>query len=262
MTAAALRDGGPNGRIWGMSAAAAAALHLAAAGVALIAFAAEPDDDAGGAPAIEISLAPAAPHVEDEPDAPPGPPSEAVAAAAPAAASMQTKDNDDPKIARVEAEEADHSLSEKHEKPVEDPAKHQATPVISAESAASEAAAPPKSDAEQEAPHAVAPVQGADKAARAAKQTWMKQLMAHIHRHKRYPSGVARRSVTLTVAFTLDRLGHVVASRVQRSSGDPTFDQAALDMMKRADPVPPPPPAIADEILNFSFPMLFNAPKP
>ncbi|HEY8260976.1 MAG TPA: TonB family protein [Methylosinus sp.] len=261
MSAAALRHQGPNNRIWGLSAAAAAALHLAAAGAALVTLVGEPEDEDTGAPAIEISLAPAAPQVEEAPDAPPGPQSEEAAAAAPAVAASQTKDNDDPKIARTEAEDADYSLSEKHEKPVEEPTKHEATPVVSAESAASEAKAPPKSDVVQEAPHAVAPAPGVDKAARAAKLTWQKTLMAHLNRHKRYPTGVGRRSAEVTVSFTLDRLGHVVASNVKRSAGDRAFDEAALTMMKRADPVPPPPAATADEGLTFEVPVVFRADK-
>jgi protein TonB len=249
---------GGDRRVWSVAGAAALALHVAAIGAALFVAGAEPEDDADGAPAIEISLAPAAPPVEDSPDAPPGPPAEEVAAAAPAAAAQEAKDSDDPKIARVEAEEADFSLSQKHEKPVEQPAKHQATPVVSAESMASQAAAPPKSDAERQAPQAVAPVQGTTKAMNAVKVAWQKKLAGHVHRHLFYPRGVAKRSVEVSVAFTLDRLGHVVSSSISRSSGNSAFDEAALDMLKRADPLPPPPPEVADRGLSFSIPVQFN----
>ncbi|ATQ67035.1 MULTISPECIES: energy transducer TonB [Methylosinus] len=252
---------GGDRRVWSVAGVVALALHVTAIGAALFVAGAEPEDEDTGAPAIEISLAPAAPHVEDAPDAPPGPQADEAAAAAPAVASSQTKDSDDPKIARTEAEEADYTHAEKHEKPVEEPTKHEATPVVSAESAASVAAAPPKSDVAQEAPHAVAPAPGVDKAARAAKLTWQKMLIAHLNRHKRYPSGAGRRSAEVAVAFTLDRLGHVVASGVRRSSGDHAFDEAALAMMKRADPLPPPPAAVADEGLSFEVPVMFRAEK-
>ena len=43
----------------------------------------------------------------------------------------------------------------------------------------------------------------------------------------------------IVVSFILDRTGKVLASRVVRGSGDPSFDAAALDMMSRASPVPP-----------------------
>ena len=39
-----------------------------------------------------------------------------------------------------------------------------------------------------------------------------------------------------------DRLGHVISTRIVESSGDTAFDAAALDMVKRSDPVPAPPP--------------------
>jgi len=40
------------------------------------------------------------------------------------------------------------------------------------------------------------------------------------------------------------------------------FDEAALAMLKRADPFPPPPPAIADapEGLDFDFVVNFHPP--
>ena len=83
--------------------------------------------------------------------------------------------------------------------------------------------------------------------------------MAHLNRNKRYPAGAARRSVEVSVAFSLDRLGHVVSASVKHSSGDKAFDDAALMMMKRADPVPTPPPALADEGLSFDVPVIFRA---
>jgi TonB family protein len=43
-----------------------------------------------------------------------------------------------------------------------------------------------------------------------------------------------------------------------RGSGDPSFDQAALDMLKRSDPVPSPPPLVADEGLSFTLPVIFR----
>ena len=55
-----------------------------------------------------------------------------------------------------------------------------------------------------------------------------------------------------------DRLGHVISTRIVESSGDTAFDAAALDMVKRSDPVPAPPPLIADEGLTFSLPVIFR----
>jgi TonB family protein len=50
----------------------------------------------------------------------------------------------------------------------------------------------------------------------------------------------------------------VLSARVVQGSGDPAFDEAALAMMRRADPVPPPPPLIADAGLSFTMPVIFR----
>ena len=83
--------------------------------------------------------------------------------------------------------------------------------------------------------------------------------MAHLNRAKRYPAGGGRRAAEASIVFTLDRRGHVVSYNVKRSSGHPAFDDAALAMMKRADPVPAPPPIIADDGLSFEVPVQFRA---
>jgi protein TonB len=59
-------------------------------------------------------------------------------------------------------------------------------------------------------------------------------------------------------SFNLDRTGHVVSASVAKSSGDEAFDSAALAMINRANPVPPPPPLVADEGLSFSLPVNFH----
>ncbi len=101
-------------------------------------------------------------------------------------------------------------------------------------------------------------MQGADAVARAVMLTWQKLLSTHLNRAKRYPAG-ARRTVEVGVLFTLDRRGHIVSASVKRSSGQSVFDEAALAMMKRADPVPAPPPVLADEGLTFVVPVQFRA---
>ena len=257
--AAALQDSKSNRRLWGIAIGAAVSLHLVAITAALVAGYPELDDDATGAPAIEISLAAAAPRNMDVPEAPPGPLAEEAAAAAPSIAESQTKRSDEPKITRTDAEDAELTRNEKPDKPTEATREHQATPVRSSESSASDAAAPPKSEAPQAALQPAAPSPGADAAARAVKLTWQKALMAHLNRSKRYPAGAPRRSVEVTIAFTLDQHGHVVNSNIKQSSGDQTFDDAALAMMKRADPVPAPPSTMGNQSLSFDVPVIFRA---
>ena len=61
------------------------------------------------------------------------------------------------------------------------------------------------------------------------------------------------------VSFVLDRMGHVISKRIVKGSGDAAFDAAALDMLQRSDPVPAPPPLVADDGLTFSLPVIFQA---
>ncbi|MCI0465463.1 MAG: TonB family protein [Beijerinckiaceae bacterium] len=258
MSAAALRHSGFDGKLWSLAAGLAASLHFGAA-AALLAAGPERESEETGAPAIEISLAPASPHVIDAPDVPPGPLADEAAAASPSIASPEEKETDQPKIARTEAGDAEFTRGEKSEKPIEEHAlEPQAKSVVSPESAASEATAPPKSEAALEAPRPAAPAHGPDKAAQAAKHSWEKALMAHFNRHKRYPGGIQKRAAEVSIAFTLNRSGHVMDYHVKRSSGLPVFDEAALDMVKRAHPVPAPPPDVADEGLTFEVPVQFR----
>ena len=72
------------------------------------------------------------------------------------------------------------------------------------------------------------------------------------------PKMRAVRSAEVVVNFVLDDVGHIVSSRVVKSSGDPVFDDAALSMLQRSDPVPPPPPLVASAGLSFTMPVIFH----
>jgi TonB family protein len=88
--------------------------------------------------------------------------------------------------------------------------------------------------------------------------TWQKELIAHLDRHKRYPAERVLKSAEILVGFVLDRMGHVLSASIVKGSGDQVFDDAALAMVRRSDPVPPPPPAVADETLSFTLPVIFR----
>ena len=55
-----------------------------------------------------------------------------------------------------------------------------------------------------------------------------------------------------------DASGSVTSARVARSSGSAELDKAALDMVRRASPVPAPPPEIARSRMNISVPVQFS----
>ena len=87
---------------------------------------------------------------------------------------------------------------------------------------------------------------------------WEKELVAHLDRHKRYPAERSQKSAEIVISFALDRTGHVLSSTIVKGSGDAAFDEAALAMVRRSDPVPQPPPLIADEGLSFTLPVIFR----
>lgn len=89
---------------------------------------------------------------------------------------------------------------------------------------------------------------------------WQSRVLSWLNRHKRYPSSAKsrRQEGLVQVAFTVDQGGRVTSSRVSRSSGIPALDQAALDMVRRASPVPAPPPEIASSALRLAVPVDFS----
>jgi protein TonB len=88
--------------------------------------------------------------------------------------------------------------------------------------------------------------------------TWKRQVVGLLERHKRYPEGAQARNQhgNVQLAFTLDRQGRVIASRIEKSSGSTALDEATLDLVRRAQPFPPPPPEMAG--FEFSVPIRYN----
>jgi protein TonB len=128
----------------------------------------------------------------------------------------------------------------------------------SMESVAAEATATPSSEAIPEGPRSVAPAQGTGESAQRLRVTWQKELVAHLDKHKRYPAERSQKTAEIIVSFSLDRMGHVLTTSIVKGSGDAAFDEAALAMVRKSDPVPQPPPLVADEGLNFTLPVIFR----
>jgi periplasmic protein TonB len=244
--------------IWVAAALGAVAIH--AGGVAL-AVASMPDSAVDlGAPAIEIGVELSSPHL-DPADLPIGPDAEA-AAASPAVVEQKAvvEHTDLPKAVPTETDDPDRVVApEETKKPKEDDPKIatvQANPSI--ESAAAEETATPTAEAAPEAPRSVAPAFGTGESALRERQTWQKELAAHFNKYKRYPADRVMQSAEVVVSFDLDRIGHVLSTKIVKGSGDPSFDEAAIAMLQRANPVPPPPPLVADEGLTFTLPVIFH----
>jgi periplasmic protein TonB len=245
--------------LWIAAALGAIALH---AGCVALALASSPPDDPPdvGARAIEIGVELEAPHLEQS-ERPVGPDSEA---AAPSPAQIEQKavveQTDLPKAMPTETDDPDRVVTPNDEpkQTEEEPKVPAVETVASIASAASEETATPRIEKAPEAPRAVAPAVGTGESMRRARVTWQKELAAHLDKYKRYPADRATQSGEVVVSFVLDRTGHVISTRLVRGSGDSSFDAAALAMLQRADPVPAPPPLVADEGLTFTLPVVFH----
>ena len=244
--------------IWTAAAIGAVAIH--AGGIALALTSMQPESATDlGAPAIEIGIGLTAPRV-DPSELPVGPDTEA-AAPSPAVVEQNAviEHNDLPKAVPTETDDPDRVVAPNEtKKPEEEPKLQTVQAQPSTESIAAEATATPMLQSAPEAPRSVAPSPGTGESARRDKVTWQKELAAHFNKFKRYPGDRAMQRAELVVSFVLDRIGHVVSKRIVKGSGDSAFDAAALDMLQRSDPVPAPPPLVADEGLTFSLPVIFQ----
>ncbi len=247
-------------RIWIFAAVTALALHIGGAALAIAHLQTEEADDALGASAIEIGLELASVRREVT-DLPPGPDADASTASPQLAEQKaEVKETELPQDKPTETDEADRVVTENEsKKPEEDDPKIAAVQTqASTESVASEATATPSSEAIPEGERSVAPAIGTGETARRVRATWQKELVAHLDKHKRYPADRSQKTAKIEIRFTLDRMGRVLETTIEKSSGDTAFDEAALAMVRRSDPVPAPPPLIADDGLSFTLPVIFR----
>ncbi|MEO9299919.1 energy transducer TonB [Devosia alba] len=120
----------------------------------------------------------------------------------------------------------------------------------------------PRSVEAQPSPRTAAPQQ--TETTRAAPsispQQWQSQIVAHLNRAKRYPNDARNRREEGAphLQFTIDRAGQVVSARIVRSSGFRALDEAALEMISRASPVPPPPAEIGGRSIMLTVPVNFD----
>ncbi|MBN8961268.1 MAG: energy transducer TonB [Rhizobiales bacterium] len=270
---------------WGAAAVLVVALHVAAVWLAMhwrsaAAASGEPP------PAVMIDLSPmsvapeapsqdvapgpqmteAQPETTPEPPEPPKPEPDVTPAPEPPAPEPDVKVPDLPKAndaAAVltppppEPPKLEPAKPPEH-KPAKPPPKKRAEhkkPRERADHAAPRTSAPPTAQA-QRAERAAAPAAGAASSAAAA-ASWRSELMAHLNRYKRFPSGAGGGGVA-TISFTINRSGQVTGSRLLRSSGDSVLDAEAVALPRRASPVPAPPSGTGGSSIGLAVPIRFS----
>ncbi|MCP4616968.1 MAG: energy transducer TonB [Bradyrhizobium sp.] len=253
----------PSKRLWVSAAIGALALHLAGVALAVAHLRTDGDDGTLGATAFEVGVF-SSPHVEQN-DLPPGPDSDASTASPQLnEQKAEVKQTDLPKDMPHEADDPDRIVTQNESnKPKEDEPKVAAVPTAaSTESVAQEATARQTLDENApEAEKAKAPNLGIGKDKGRLTADWGKQISAYFELHKRYPKVKKNKTATVKVHLTLNRLGNVVDVGVLQSSGDAAFDEAAIDMIRRSDPVPRPPAELTDDTFTYSLSVNFNEKK-
>lgn len=103
--------------------------------------------------------------------------------------------------------------------------------------------------AETSAPRSV-PAPPASRAATNVTATWQALLLAHLEKYRRYPAAARSRGQqgVAQVTFRMNRQGRLLSSHVSRSSGSAMLDRAAIDTLKRAQPLPTIPDDMPAEI--------------
>lgn len=93
-----------------------------------------------------------------------------------------------------------------------------------------------------------------------AAASWKGALLAHLARHKRYPRSAQSRGDegVVYLRFTMTRQGGVLAQRVEKASGHEALDLEAVDLVRRAQPLPAPPADVPGERFEFVVPIQFR----
>lgn len=93
-----------------------------------------------------------------------------------------------------------------------------------------------------------------------ARRRYLAALGPLLRRHLVYPATAQRRGLEgqALVSVRIARDGSVLTLVVQRSSGEPLLDEAALATVRRAAPLPPLPPGLPEAALDVNVPLSFG----
>lgn len=94
-----------------------------------------------------------------------------------------------------------------------------------------------------------------------ADQSYNKRLVEHLNKFKQYPASANARHASgeTIVTFSVNREGKIVSSSVVKGSGDLDLDQASLEMLTRAQPLPPFPADLRNNPERFTLPVIFRS---
>lgn len=137
-----------------------------------------------------------------------------------------------PKPAKPKAKPQPPAPVKKPEPPQEKPAEEETVDTPPSTAPAQKSAAPTPSIASQSN----------------AMPTWQSDLLRHLGKYKKYPEDARRRGMqgVNRLRFVVDAEGKVLSYSLAGGSGSASLDRATLEMIRKAQPLPPPP----KELLN------------
>lgn len=212
------------------------------------------------APPLLIDFAPEAAAPESQSDLAPDKEESVESQAAPQKQEIQ-KAEEEPIIDEppVPSPEPEIVIPPKQEVAKEKPQEETPKPPVPTENENPQAQSAPVTTSNPNLPNraekAVAPNPGSAVAPRVM-PSYRDQVAAHLQRFKRAPKGGA--TGTVIVSFTLDRDGRVTTRSISHSSGSSVLDNAALQLISRANPLPRFPAAMPQETVTFTVPIRYR----
>jgi periplasmic protein TonB len=149
------------------------------------------------------------------------------------------------------------------DKPIEKPVEEQVAPLPEEQSEVTLPAKPPDPEPmPKPADNAQDLVTRAQQDARrlAGVNRWDSEIAKLLEHNKRYPAEARARGEqgVAELAFSIDRQGRVLSSRIVKSSGVSALDDETLALVQRAQPFPVPPPEVSGAEIKFTVPVRFN----
>ncbi len=96
----------------------------------------------------------------------------------------------------------------------------------------------------------------------AIRERYEQQISSWIQQHKVYPAAAAGAEGRVVARMRIDRSGYVRYYAIEQSSGNNALDAAAIDMIRRANPVPAVPANYpAGSLIEFLIPITFRVPQ-
>jgi protein TonB len=92
-----------------------------------------------------------------------------------------------------------------------------------------------------------------------ARDAYVAALFKHLNKYKRYPQSAKLRHEqgVVSLRFTIDGDGHVLAASLAKSSGSEALDKEVLAAVRRADPLPRIPDIFNRDRLDLVVPVEF-----